>query len=107
MTTQVDVVTPAAEVSAPSPARALRYLAPIGRFLFAMIFVLSSLGHFSQNTIAYAAAHGVPMAGILVPLSGLLALVGGLSVIVGLKARVGAALLVLFLVPVTLTMHRF
>jgi len=39
--------------------------------------------------------------------TGLLALAGGVSVILGYKARVGAWLLVLFLVPVTLTMHAF
>jgi putative oxidoreductase len=36
-----------------------------------------------------------------------LALAGGLSVLFGYKARIGAWLLVLFLVPVTLMMHAF
>jgi putative oxidoreductase len=40
-------------------------------------------------------------------LSGLIALMGGLSVLVGLHARFGAALLVLFLIPVTFLMHNF
>jgi putative oxidoreductase len=51
--------------------------------------------------------HGVPMAGLLVPISGILAVAGGLSVVLGFHARVGAWLLVLFLVPVTLMMHAF
>lgn len=110
MTTHVpSVAEPSmtAEVSLPSRARILRYAVPVGRLLFASIFVLSSVGHFSSATAGYAAAHGVPFANVLVPLSGLLALAGGVSVILGWKARYGAALLVLFLVPVTLTMHRF
>jgi putative oxidoreductase len=86
---------------------ALRGLVPIGRVLFATIFVLSAFGHFSANAVAYAASAGTPFANIVVPAAGVLALVGGLSIMLGLKARWGAALLVLFLVPVTLIMHRF
>jgi len=43
----------------------------------------------------------------LVPLSGTLALMGGQSVLVGFQTRLGAALLVVFLIPVTFEMHRF
>lgn len=82
-------------------------LMPLGRALFAAIFLYSSIGHFSQATIHYAASHGVPLANLLVPASGVLAFVGGLSVLLGLKARYGAAMLVAFLVPVTLLMHDF
>ena len=84
-----------------------RVLAPLGRALFASIFIFASLGHFSAGTIAYAASHGVPLASFLVPASGVLALVGGLSVLTGYHARVGALLLVAFLIPVTLSMHAF
>lgn len=85
----------------------VKVLAPLGRALFASLFIFASLGHFSSESIAYAAAQGVPFANILVPLSGVMALVGGLSVLVGFKTRLGALLLLLFLVPVTLTMHNF
>jgi putative oxidoreductase len=85
----------------------VRVLVPIGRVLFASMFVLSGLGHFAQQTIAYAAAQGVPAPSLLVPLSGIMAIVGGLSVALGYRTRVGALLLVLFLVPVTLKMHAF
>jgi len=78
-----------------------------GRALYAAIFVLAGLGHFSQQTIAYAAHQGVPLAGLLVPASGVLAVAGGLSVLTGYHARIGAGLLILFLVPVTLFMHNF
>jgi putative oxidoreductase len=85
----------------------LGYFGLIGRQFFSVIFIVASAGHFSSGTIASAAQHGVPMAGLLVPLSGLIALVGGLSVLFGYRARLGAWLLVLFLVPVTLMMHNF
>lgn len=83
------------------------YLVPVGRALFAAIFVVAALGHFSPQTIAYAAHQGVPLPQLAVPLSGLIAFAGGVSVLVGYRARVGAWLIVLFLVPVTLTMHAF
>ncbi len=85
----------------------MKYVVLLGRILFAAIFVFAIMGHFSRMAIAYAGAHGVPLAQILVPLSGIIAFVGGLSIAVGYKARWGAWLIVIFLVPVTLTMHKF
>ena len=84
-----------------------RYLVPFGRLLFSLAFLLAASEHFSKGTIAFAAHHGVPFAGVLVPLAGLMLIVGGLSVLLGFRARIGALLLVLFLVPVTITMHDF
>lgn len=88
-------------------AGATRYLVPLGRLLYAAIFIASGPRHFSSDIIGYASAQGVPLAPIAVPLSGVIALLGGLSVALGYKARWGAWLLVLFLVPVTVMMHRF
>jgi putative oxidoreductase len=85
----------------------MRAIVPIGRVLFALIFVTSVVGHFSSAEISEAAAHGVPLASISVPLAGILALVGGVSLLLGYRARFGALLLVIFLVPVTLFMHKF
>lgn len=85
----------------------MRGLVPIGRALFALIFIASIFGHFSSGAIAHASAHGVPFATVLVPLSGMLAMLGGVLVLLGYRARFGAFLLLLFLVPVTLIMHRF
>ena len=78
-----------------------------GRLLFAFIFVFGGLGHFTRQTIGYAAAQGVPLASIAVPLSGVLAIAGGLSILLGYHARIGAWLIALFLVAVTPTMHNF
>ena len=85
----------------------MRALVPVGRALFSVIFIASVFGHFTRPAIDQAAAHGVPLATVLVPAAGVLALLGGLSVLLGYRARFGAFLLVLFLVPVTLIMHRF
>ena len=85
----------------------MRYIAFVGRQLFSFLFIVASASHFNPQTIAVAARHGVPLAGLLVPLSGVIALMGGLSVLVGFQARLGASLLALFLVPVTFLMHNF
>jgi putative oxidoreductase len=90
-----------------STAHAAMYLVPLGRLLFAAIFLLAAPGHFKPETIQYAASEGVPLAKLLVPASGILAFVGGAMILLGWHARVGAALLIAFLVPVTLTMHAF
>jgi putative oxidoreductase len=79
----------------------------LGRFLFVLIFLMAGPNHFSKQTIAFAASQGVPLASIAVPLSGILALVGGLSVLLGYRAKIGAWLIALFLVPVTVMMHKF
>ena len=80
----------------------------LGRFLFALIFLMAGANHFNKQTIGYAAAsQGVPLAAIAVPLSGVLAIAGGLSILLGYRAKLGAWLIVLFLVPVSLMMHKF
>src|SRR5688572_1360187 len=86
---------------------ATHYLAPLGRLLFSVIFLLSAPGHFTAMGVEYGASAGVPLPGVLVPVAGLFLIIGGLSVLLGYHARVGAALLLLFLVPVTFYMHRF
>ena len=79
----------------------------LGRLLFAVIFVMAGANHFNKQTIGYAASQGVPLASIAVPLSGVLAILGGLSILLGYRAKLGAWLIVLFLIPVTLMMHKF
>ena len=79
----------------------------LGRLLFAVIFVMAGANHFNKQTIGYAALQGVPLASIAVPLSGALAILGGLSILLGYRAKLGAWLIVLFLIPVTLMMHKF
>lgn len=79
----------------------------LGRILFSFVFLYFCIAHFNGQDLAYATAAHVPDAKILVPCAGVLILVGGLSVLLGYKAKLGAWLIVIFLVPVTLTMHQF
>ena len=68
--------------------------------------MISGFTHFSSQTIAFAASQGVPLAAVIVPLSGLVAFAGGLSILLGYRAKLGAWLIVIFLIGVT-PMHKF
>lgn len=80
----------------------------LGRILYSLIFITGGINHLTNpQMVGYAASAGVPLPSVLVPLSGILALLGGLSILFGYKAKLGAWLVVVFLVPVTLMMHNF
>src|SRR5664279_1726513 len=85
----------------------MKYLILLGRLFYSAIFIMAGPAHFTKGDIGYGASQGVPIASIVVPLSGVIALLGGLSILTGYKARYGAWLLVIFLVPVTIVMHNF
>jgi len=85
----------------------MKFLPLIGRILFVSLFILSGVSHLFGSGVDYASAAGIPAAHVLVPVGGLLALLGGLSVALGYKARSGAWLLIVFLLPVTFSMHAF
>ncbi|UED85570.1 DoxX family protein [Streptomyces profundus] len=81
----------------------------IGRILFVLLFLNSAIGHLTQTKAmaGYAGSQGVPYPWLAVFGSGLLQLVGGLMVLLGVWPDVGALLLVIFLVPTALLMHKF
>ena len=85
----------------------MKYIVLTGRIFFSLIFIIAGPNHFSSASIGYAASQGVPLSSIVVPLSGLMALIGGLSIATGFKAKWGALLIIIFLIPVTLMMHQF
>ncbi|MGN6294062.1 MAG: DoxX family protein [Chitinophagaceae bacterium] len=85
----------------------MKLIVLIGRILFSFIFLESGFNHFSAESIAYATSQNVPASSFLVPASGVLAIVGSISIILGYKARTGAWLIVIFLIPVTMMMHNF
>jgi uncharacterized membrane protein YphA (DoxX/SURF4 family) len=55
----------------------------------------------------YAGAKGVPKPQQAVQATGAMLIAGGLSIMAGVKPRQGLALIIAFLVPVSLEMHRF
>jgi len=109
MATQFVFDTPRSRAAsvAPSSVAARAAIVLVGRFLFGAIFLMAAVSHFQTPVIQYAAQAGVPLPGLLVPASGILAFIGALSILTGYRSRLGAWLLVAFLVPVTLSMHAF
>lgn len=85
----------------------MKFLFPLGRVLFSLVFITAAPRHFTHEGIQHAAALGVPAAGVLVPMSGVMTLLGGLSVAIGYRARWGAWVLIGFLIPVTWWMHGY
>jgi putative oxidoreductase len=87
----------------------MELLVPLGRLLFSAMFIQSGIRHLRQRAsmAAYARSMGAPLPDLMVPLTGVMILLGGISVLLGVYARAGAWLLVLFLVPTAMIMHRF
>ena len=82
----------------------------LGRLGLGLIFILSALGKFKTfggiATMLAEQKH-LPAATLLLGVAVFLEVAGGLSVLAGFKTRIGAVLLIIFLVPVTLVMHNF
>src|SRR5262249_29129370 len=81
----------------------------IGRLVFGGFFLLNAFNLIVDHPTAtqYAAAKGVPFAGLAVLLAAALILFGGLSIVVGWRPDLGIAAIVLFLAGVTFQMHDF
>ncbi|QGJ70437.1 Inner membrane protein YphA [Planctomycetales bacterium 10988] len=82
----------------------------IGRVLICLIFIMSTVGNkipqFNE-TVGMMEANGVPAPSIMLGGAIIFLLVGGLSIVVGYKARIGALLLLIFLVLATYYFHDF
>jgi len=81
----------------------------IGRILVGLYYLFNAFNHFKSLDMmaGYAGSKGVPAPKLAVAGSGALLAIGGLSILTGFEPRLGVAAIVLFLVPVTLTMHQF
>ena len=81
----------------------------VGRVLFAWFFIMSGVNHL-RNTKAiagYAGSKHVPAPIPATVVSGLMLLGGGVTILVGWHAIVGAAALVLFLLPAAFLIHNY
>jgi len=81
----------------------------IGRILLGGYFLFNAYNHLfkSNDLVGYAESKGVMSAKLAVIGSGLLLLFGGYTILSGVRVTAGIAALVLFLIPVTFTMHAF
>lgn len=86
-----------------------KWLPLAGRVLLSLIFIMSGLGKIFtwEQTAGYMASAGMPMVPFFLVCAILLEMLGGLSLMLGLKSRIGAAALILFLIPATFIFHHF
>ena len=77
-----------------------------GRIMFTLIFFLSGITHFTgmADYVALMPA-GIPFRPFWVLSSGLVELLGAVLILTNRWTRLGAWLIILFLVPVTITVH--
>ena len=82
----------------------------VGRILLALIFLMSAVGNKIPNFSAVAdlmKSQGVPLPSVLLTGAIVFLLVGSLSIVLVFKARIGATLLLVFLVLATYFFHDF
>lgn len=84
-------------------------LYPAGRALAGVLFLVSGIGKVLgfAGVATWMNAAGIPAAGVVLVATILLEIGGGLALVTGFQARIAAAALALFLVPVTLIFHGF
>jgi putative oxidoreductase len=81
----------------------------LGRICISVIFLLSGFQKFGSfdATVKYMTAAGLPYASSLLVIAAIVEIVGGFSLLLGWKARFGAIVLLLYLIPVTYVFHNF
>ena len=79
----------------------------LGRLLIASIFIASALSKIGNHdkTVEHMTAAGMPLAGALIYVAVLVEVACGILVATGFRARLGALLLALFLMPTTYYFH--
>ncbi|MEL6221986.1 MAG: DoxX family protein [Cyanobacteria bacterium J06627_8] len=84
-----------------------KYIPLVARTFIAIIFIQTGFAKISgfAGTQEQIASVGIPLAGLVTIFTILFEIIGGVSLIVGFKARIGATLLLLFLIPATLMFH--
>jgi putative oxidoreductase len=82
----------------------------VGRLMIATIFLMSAVGNKIpkfNDVAAYMAAEGVPLPNLMLVGAIVFLIAGSVSVILGFKVRIGAALLLIFLILATYFFHDF
>lgn len=81
----------------------------LGRILLASIFLMSGIGKIGgfAGTAGYMGSKGMPMVEVLLAITIVIEIGAALMLILGWKAKIGAALLFLWMIPVTFLFHNF
>ena len=80
-----------------------------GRILISLIFIMSGFGKVFQfdGQVAYAASQGVPLASLAILISIVAELAAATMIIIGYRARLGALILLVWMIPVSVMLHAF
>ena len=99
-----------ATATEPTQSKTKSVAAVIGRVMIATIFLMSAVGNkvpnFAQTT-EYMTANGVPLPSLSLVAAIVFLVVGSVSIVLGYYARIGAALLLVFLILATYFFHNF
>ncbi|WRH66438.1 MAG: DoxX family protein [Planktothrix sp. GU0601_MAG3] len=87
----------------------MQFIPLIGRTFLATIFIHAAINKIFDfaDTQTMMTEKGLPLAGILLGGTIVFQILGGLSLVLGYKTRLGAWLLILFLIPATVVFHNF
>ena len=91
------------------PERLQNLAAMLARILLCVVFLHAAYGKIAnpKGTTAFMEARGMPAANVGLPVAIVVEIAGGLSLLLGLRARLGAFVLFVFLIPTTLYFHNF
>ena len=81
----------------------------VGRTLLVLIFLISGfnkIGGF-EGTAGYMASKGIPLASLALVITIIIEIGGAAMIIAGYKARLAAAVIFLWMIPVTFVFHAF
>lgn len=81
----------------------------IGRLVFGGFFLYNGIHHFTErkSLAGYAESKNVPLADVAVTATGAALIAGGTSILLGIKPKLGAAAIAIFLGGVSPVMHDF
>lgn len=84
-----------------------KYINLTGRILFALMFLLPAFNKITNfsGTEQYMASKGMPAIPFLLVCAILMLLFGAFSIAAGYKSKIGAIVLIVFLIPATLIFH--
>lgn len=85
----------------------MTYLPLAARVFLALVFLNAGINHLSnfQNFAQGIADKGLPLATVLAAGTVVFQILGAIALIIGFKSKLGALLLIVFLVPATLLYH--
>ncbi len=86
----------------------MRYVPLVARICLALIFLRAGINHtLGFSGFVNAIAQALPLAPLLAIGTIIFQLLGATSLILGYKIKIGASLLILFLIPASLVFHNF